>query len=115
MIVVEIQIDLPSLANLNLHWSKKAKIRKAQKELVKLYLSPHESELQKFSHVRLVRISPRMLDPDNLVSAFKNLVDAICEIKHPNLAPGRADGFGDIKFEYGQEQGKPQRVRIEIT
>ncbi len=116
-IVVEIPMHIYPFSNTSYHWTINHKNKKAQKELVKLNLCVHEDEFMKakFLYVRLTRLSPRELDFDNLILAFKAIIDAICEIKHPNLAPGRADGKKDFKFEFEQDKGKPEKIRIEIS
>ena len=113
---VEIPLELPSLANASWHWSKKHKVRKLQKWMVKTFVTQKRREIPESGpwQVILTRMAPRLLDEDNLVSAFKNITDAIAEIIHPGLAPGRADGLGDVKFEYRQEKAKIPTLRVQI-
>ena len=61
--------------------------------------------------VRLVRVSPRKFDDDNLQGAFKAVRDGVAD------AYGIADNDPSlIRFEYDQERGKPDQyvVRIEV-
>lgn len=64
-------------------------------------------------HIRLIRLSPRRLDSDNLVMAFKAIRDCIAAILIPGKAAGRADDSPLISWSYGQESG-PLAIRIEI-
>ena len=62
--------------------------------------------------VRLVRISPRAFDDDNLQGAFKAIRDGVAD------AYGIADNDKTlIRFEYDAERGKPHQysVRIEVS
>ncbi len=67
--------------------------------------------------VKMVRIAPRELDEEeNLRMSFKYIKDYIADFLIPGLARGRADGDKRIKWDYGQEKGKPKQysIRIEI-
>lgn len=62
--------------------------------------------------VRLVRVSPRKFDGDNLQGAFKAIRDGVAD------AYGIADNDPSlIRFEYDQERGGPEQytVRIEVS
>ena len=61
--------------------------------------------------VRLIRISQRELDGDNLQGAFKYVRDAIAQNPTPGLKPGPADG-DYVSHWYYQEKGKPIHVKI---
>lgn len=57
--------------------------------------------------VALVRVSPRLLDDDNLAGAFKAIRDEIAKYFGVN------DGDRSrIRFEYAQVKGKPSAVQI---
>ena len=116
-VTIEIPMLLPSLANISGHWTKIAKIKKNQKNLVHLFMSPyvHIFHYMKHYNIKMTRISPRQLDPDNLISAFKAITDAVASFLRPGLKPGRADGLDCFTFSYDQEKGKPSVVKIEIT
>ena len=117
MIDVSIKMKTPSLANMSCHWTKKHKIRKLQKAIIKATLSGREKELpnSKTYLVKITRMGPRLLDHDNLVASQKHSTDAIAEFINPGLAPGRADGVGNITFVYHQEKGRLCSLRIEIA
>jgi hypothetical protein len=117
MLKIEIPMYIPSIANMQTHWSIKYRIKKDQKETVKLFLSLMKGKLEGWDnyHVELVRISPRALDEDNLYSAMKSIIDACAEVINPGLAPGRADGQSNFKFTCSQEKGKPPRLKILIS
>jgi hypothetical protein len=102
----------------NAHWRVKSKRHNNQKALINLFL---KNELSVYSNqpiiVKIVRISPKMMDmEDNFPYACKWIKDSIADILVPGLRPGIADGSKLIKWEYGQEKGKPKEkgVRIEI-
>lgn len=78
-------------------------------------LTPHRSRLSLPCVVRLVRMAPRELDPDdNLRIALKWVKDAVAEVITQDFVPGRADGDKRIKWEYDQEFSKVYKVKIEI-
>jgi hypothetical protein len=117
--LLKIKIDIPyhllSFANISMHWTKKAKLAKTQKNLISLYLLEYKRMLEnrRSYNIILTRIAPRNLDYDNLVSAFKHIRDAICEFIFPDLAPGRADNLDVFQFDYQQDKGK-SAIRIEL-
>lgn len=65
--------------------------------------------------ITLTRIAPRELDYDNLCHALKTPTDIVADHFHPGLAPGRADGFKDLEFQYSQKKGKPKEYGLIIT
>lgn len=112
---IEVPITLKSESNCSEHWTKKSKRHNAQKELVKWQLKNKKPPNQTPVEITLTRIAPRYMDKGNLVSSFKWVEDAIAEYFHPGLAPGRADGLGDIEFFHRQEKGKPKENKITIA
>lgn len=100
------------------HWRKAYKRHQTQKTLVALSMRSANLSIDDGSSItiRLVRISPRRLDDDNLPPAFKWIRDSIADYLKPGLRPGRADD--DIRFTwvYDQVKGKPgeQAIQIEI-
>lgn len=63
----------------------------------------------------LTRIAPRKLDDeDNLRTALKSAKDAVADILHPGLAPGRADGLGDIEWKFEQVRGNVREYGLGI-
>lgn len=112
------QADIPlriiSEANASEHWSKKHKRHKKQKGFVNLYCKWIAS-IKPPCLIKLTRISPRKLDKDeNLPMAFKYIKDAIADLIHPGLAPGRADDDDSISWEFAQEKGDPKTYSIKI-
>ena len=97
------------------HWSETGKRHRQQKEIIQLVLKKEIIKATLPCHINLTRISTRKLDYDNLVSSQKYVLDSICDLLIPGLAPGRADGDPRITTNYRQEKGKIQGIRIEIT
>lgn len=59
--------------------------------------------------VTLSRIAPRQLDDDNLRTAFKALRDGIA------ARYGIPDNDPRIRWEYGQERGRPKEYAARVT
>jgi hypothetical protein len=96
------------------HWSKKHKRHKHQHTLIWLAFR-NIKEVPLPCHVKMTRISPRMLDADdNLPMSFKYIKDKIASEITGIKQVGKADSDERITWEYSQEKGKPQSVRIEI-
>ncbi len=115
----EVQIATISEANnANQHWSIKHKRAKKQKDALILWFSgARRKDLASAGmdpHINLIRVSPRRLDSDNLISAFKAVRDQLAALIKPGYAPGRADDDGDITWSYDQQAGKPQAIIIEF-
>lgn len=105
-----VPVKTPSVLNLREHWGRKAARAKAHREAAWAscqYANPRRPALPVV--VRLVRISPRKLDGDNLQGALKAVRDGIADWL------GVDDGHDAVTWEYGQEQGKPACVRVEIS
>ena len=64
--------------------------------------------------VKLVRVSPKKLDTDNLVTAFKHIRDTIADNIRPGLARGQADADEKIVWMYDQKKGGIREYAIEI-
>lgn len=103
-----------SEANSTEHWSKKHKRHKAQKNLILLAFKIHSLKIELPCVIKLIRLSPRLLDDDNLLSAFKFIRDEISSQLIPGLAPGRADSDPRIKWEYNQEKSKTKGIKIQF-
>lgn len=116
MDIVELILPIRTIseANMSEHWTKKSKRHKTQKKLVWWALNDKRPPTITPVTLTLTRISPRIMDFSNLVSSFKWIEDACAEYFHPGLAPGRADGFGDISFIYKQMKGNPNEYKIKI-
>lgn len=104
---------LKSEANISRFWLKKSKIVKNQKLLIRYKFFNDSPKITLPCLVKLTRYSPRELDYDNLVYAFKFMRDEVAENIIPGLAKGRADGDKRITWEYLQEKG-PYAVKVEI-
>lgn len=119
----QINIRTVSEANDSSHWANKAKLKRRSQQkksmlnLMLLLKSSTENGIKLPCHIHLVRIAPRSLDDDNLLSAFKLIRDTIASSIRPGLAPGRADETSEITWTYAQEKGEPKQyaVRIVIT
>ena len=96
------------------HWSEKNKRHKAQKKMVWWALNDKRPPTTTPAIFTLTRVAPRYMDEDNLQSSFKAIRDQCADYIHPGLAPGRADGLGDITFIYKQEKGAPKEYKIKI-
>lgn len=110
---VYIPLATISEANTFEHWSDRHRRHKKQKAIVKLTVPTQAYPMP--CTIQLTRISPRNLDDDNLVSAFKHIRDAIAEKINPGLAPGRADDDQRITWEYSQEKGPPKQQGIRVS
>lgn len=62
----------------------------------------------------ITSIRPREYDYSNLVASCKFLEDVIADHLKPGLAPGRADGCGDIKFLHRQRKGGIREYAVEL-
>lgn len=107
-----IPVKTISEANQREHWGAKLRRKKAQQKLIKQYwqIVVRRRVIALPCTVRLVRIGPRRLDPDNLAGSFKHCQDAIAAVI------GIDDGDERIKWEYAQEPAgkRVYQVRIEI-
>ncbi len=116
----ELDIKTVSEANKHEHWTKSNQRHASQKLAIWLEFKDKAVELP--CMVKFSRISPRLLDKDeNLPMAFKWIKDQIAECiirSHDPLAPkkpaGRYDDDFRLTWQYAQEKGKPQRIKIEI-
>jgi hypothetical protein len=108
-------IKLESEFNVCEHWTKKHKRHKMQKKWINemwVLLKPH---VELPCTVKLVRLSPRKFDFDNLVGAFKWIRDAVSDKLIPGKKPGMADSDERITWEYAQEKDSSHKVRIIIN
>lgn len=107
-------IKVISEANSPEHWRQKRRRKKAQQAEVDIELLRAMNRRQFLlpCRVRLVRIGPRRLDPDNLANAFKGIQDAVA------ARLGVDDGdINNVRWVYDQEPIKKRQyaVRVEIT
>ena len=110
----KIPIKTISEANCVEHWTKKRKRHLLQKRWINAAFMSENMIFPEKLNIRMIRISTRFLDDDNLVSAFKHIRDAIAGCLRPEKAAGQADNDPKLIWECRQEKGKPQMVRIEF-
>jgi hypothetical protein len=101
-----IQIKAVSVANLREHWAEKAKRAKSQRTIARVKTPPYDGP--PFIRVMMVRVGIRELDDDNLRTALKAYRDGVAD----RFRVDDASPF--IKFDYAQERGDKEGVRIEI-
>ena len=115
---VDVAFDLKTVSEANAtgeHWTAKSKRHKAQKLRVLIELMNNRVKVQLPCIIKLSRLSPRLLDSDNLQSAFKHIRDQIAEYIFPEIKGiGRADDDKRLTWVYDQEKSKIQKVRIQI-
>lgn len=105
-----------SEANNSEHWTNKRRRRKVKQDVVKFYLKKYyERQISFPCLVKLVRISPRKLDYDNLVFFFKGIRDQIADCLIPGMAKGRADGDPRISWDYEHLKGDPHQYAIRVV
>lgn len=121
MILLEsftVPIEIFNEANqANQHWRIKSKRHNAQNFSVQHYLKNVCNFKNMPIHLKLIRISPRMLDcEDNLPYAFKWVKDTLANMLIPGLQWGRADDSDLLTWSYGQNKGKPKEkgMRLEV-
>jgi len=101
----------------NQHWRIKSRRHNQQNFLVRAYLADIIAFRNQAIHVKLIRISPRMLDSeDNLPFAFKWVKDTLADMLRPGLERGRADDSDLLTWSYAQEKGNPKEkaMRVEV-
>lgn len=126
MIIWTLPLKTVSEVNVSEHWSKKSKRHKQQQFFIRSLYSHEAEDIKLPCIVKLIRISPKLLDDDNLRSAFKWIRDELSECLIPEklkpyvtkkgtlaLIKGRADDDPRITWLYAQEKGK-LGIRIEI-
>lgn len=121
MISFYLPIKTVSEANTSEHWSASSKRHRNQQFFIRAIFNTQGKEIELPCRITLIRCASRLLDDDNLVSAFKWVRDEISEcilLGHTNrrlrTPKGRMDCDPRIKWEYAQEKSKVQGVRIEI-
>ena len=111
---IELLIDLPikSEANIRGHWiwSWHRKQQHRKEIIIGFMNMAKKPELP--CDVTFIRKSPRALDYDNLVYAFKPIKDCVAELLIPGMAKGRADGDPRINWHYMQEKAKTKQYCI---
>lgn len=110
-LVVDIEgMRLKAGLNAREHWRARASRTKRERQTAHWLLADEKCPVLPVT-VRLVRVSPRRFDDDNLQGAFKAIRDGVAD------AFGIPDNDPRIRFQYDQERGEPNEyaVRIEIT
>lgn len=116
MLVIHVPVRTRNNLNVRRHWRVRSKENIAVKEAVTYALlgvdwawtaSPSEADPW---DVRLVRLGPREMDDDGVVSALKSVRDAFA--KFVNVDDKRRDV---IRYLYDQERSKEFGVRIEVV
>jgi hypothetical protein len=107
------------------HWTKKHKRHKQQQEILRLLIQNNIGLVQLPCHIKLTRLSPRQLDPDNLPPALKYIQDELAEMLtgkggfyitkkgKVKAIKGHADNDKRMTWEYTQE--KSARIGVRIT
>lgn len=62
--------------------------------------------------ITMIRYGPRLLDSDNLQTAFKSIRDKIADLLIPGLAKGQADGDPRLIWRYDQQKSKTYNIRL---
>lgn len=110
----KVPIKIISEGNNADHWRKKNKRKKEIQRAI--YFIAKGTKIKPPCIVTLTRIAPRKLDSeDNLRTALKSAKDAVADILHPGLAPGRADGLGDIEWRFDQIKGDVRQYALKIS
>lgn len=112
--VLFVKIRLWSESNMSGHWSKGYNRKNYAQNLVAQKWYTEGVDMMPPVTVTLTRMAPRMLDSDNLVTAFKAIRDRVASLLVPGKRPGRADNHPGIKWEYSQEKNKQYQVKITI-
>lgn len=121
--------DLPirtiSEANCSEHWTKSSRRHKEQQFVIRLLFNKI-GRVKLPCVINLVRLAPRLLDDDNLRSAFKWIRDEIAECLFPDKKKtyvhkgkvcqvrGMNDSNELVTWQYGQEKNRLTGIRIEI-
>ncbi len=123
MIILEIPIKAVSEANSSEHWSVKSKRHRQQQFFVRhaynQKIAPECCPLP--CSIKMIRIGPRIIDDDNLVSSLKWVRDELAylilsEISHTKKkVKGAYDSDERIKWSYAQEKSRKYCIRIEIS
>ena len=108
--VQTLPLRLESKANAHVHWRKLAHKAAVQRTAGRLALAQSRLEPGGRAIVRLVRISPRELDGDNLANALKAVRDGVAD------ALGVDDRDPRVTWLPDWERGAPKQhaVRVEV-
>lgn len=108
MIEIRVPIKIVSVANLRLHWAVKAKLAKSHRSKAFSALASVAAPPAPPCTLVLTRIAPRLLDGDNLQSAFKAVRDGVADWL------GVDDGHKGLDWQYNQRKDGPKVYAVEI-
>lgn len=120
-------IKTVSEINCSQHWTKKHKRHKQQQFFVRCLFRKETNEIKLPCAIKLTRLSPKLLDPDNMPTSMKYVQDEIAEqltgkggfyvTKSGKVRSikGHADGDKRLSWSYDQEKYPMQAVKIEIS
>lgn len=100
-------VKLVSTANQREHWATRAK-RAKQHRMFGRNIGVHLHWSKEPAVVTIIRIAPRMLDTDNLVSACKAVRDGIAD------AFGIKDNDPRIQWRCAQRKGEPKQYAVHV-
>lgn len=109
-----IPIKTVSEANSREHWAIKNNRHRRQSFFIKLSFHEIMTETPLPCVITMTRLSPRLLDDDNLMAAFKHIRDVLADLLIPGKKMGMADSDPRITWKYAQEKSKSYGVRIAI-
>jgi len=116
-LIVEWILPIRTWSELNKHehWRAGHLRHQAQKYKINMHYRHQGIRIDPPAHIVLSRMSPRLLDDDNLPGALKYCRDALADCIVPGLKPGRSDDekYG-LSFEVKQEKAKEYALKIQI-
>ena len=104
----QVPIHTISEANCSEHWSKRHKRHVQQQLLVRMAYAKFCTETPLPCVVTLIRLSPRILDDDNLQMAFKYIRDELSECIIPGARKTYIDGRGKVRNIKGRVDSDPR-------
>jgi hypothetical protein len=96
------------------HWQEKRKRHIDQQWITRSFFRNITESIPVPCAVVLSRLMPRLLDDDNLVSAFKWIRDEIARCILPQASISISDRSPLIEWKYRQEKSSYKGIRIEI-
>jgi hypothetical protein len=112
--VVNLRVNAET--NARMHWAKRARVSREHRKFTAMATNSNLFTENAWAIakdnldvcVRLTRRGKRMLDDDNLATAFKHVRDGVAD------AIGIDDGSERYTWEYAQVKGTEYKVEIEI-
>ncbi len=102
-----VPVKAPSLTNQREHHAVRHKRTDAQRSATRRRWPGYEGG--PLLVVRLTRTAPRRLDDDNVQAALKSVRDEVAALLRVD------DASPLVRWEYGQEQGPEDAVRVEVS